>query len=91
MSSQDYLVGSQDLDVIISSDWDYSSENIGGSTGNGTSMALFEGAENDYKCYGNETVWWPEYNPGYEGNGTQGDNTTNGLFNVSDVSGTNFF
>ena len=70
MLSQDYLVGSQDLDVIISSDWDYS-ENMEESTGNGSSMALFQEAEN-YKCFSNGTVLWPEYGPEYEGNYTSG-------------------
>ena len=80
MSSQDYLVGSQDLDLIISSDWDYS-ENMEGSTGNGSSMALFEEAEKKYKCFLNGTVLWPEYRPEYEGNYTSGI-----PINISEVS-----
>ena len=53
-SSQDYLVGSQDLDVIISSD-DYS------IAGNGNSNATLVEEAKNYRCFPNGTVSWPEW------------------------------
>ena len=58
-SSQDYLVGSQDLDVIISSD-DYMVDSIAGNGNSNTT--LVEEAKN-YRCFPNGTVLWPELWP----------------------------
>lgn len=55
-SSQDYLVGSQDLDVIISSD-DYMADSI---AGNGNSNATLVEEAKNYRCFPNGTVLWPD-------------------------------
>ena len=75
MSSQDYLVGSQDLDVIISSD-DYMADSI---AGNGNSNATLVDQAENYRCFDNGTVLWPELWP----------NDTGIPTNVSQVSNKN--